>query len=74
MICELYNKIEKYRSSTFSTHPHYSDEVSLIDVLCQIIYGIVITIFVVWWLIPFRRIIEHMNNVKFKCDKDKIKR
>lgn len=73
MICELYNKIEKYGSSTFGTQPHYKDEISLTNILCQIMYGIAIIIFVIWWLIPLRKIGEYMDNVTFKCDKDKIR-
>lgn len=74
VMCELYNKIVKYGSSISNTCPHYEDEVSLTEVLFAVVYGIFITIFIVWQMIPLKRVSEYMNNVTFKCDKDKIRK
>lgn len=75
MICELYNRIAKFiNGNVFGIYGNYSEtEVSLTNVIFVITYGTIITLTVVWWYIPIKKLMDYTDNVTFKCNKNEIK-
>ncbi len=62
MICELYNKMQKYNESILGISADKESEISLLMFVMMIFFTIFFTIVFAWWVIPLKRI-------RFKCDK-----
>ena len=77
MICEFRNNLERYVCFILNADPadHVKKETYLSDVLVTILFAIVTTILITWWILPLRllfKVVGSLNlNRKFVCSKYK---
>jgi hypothetical protein len=73
MICEFRNNLERYICFSIGANPenHITMETYLSDVIITILFALITTLFIAWWIIPFRILFKILGkfNLKFVCKK-----
>jgi uncharacterized BrkB/YihY/UPF0761 family membrane protein len=71
MMCELFNKMDKFVNYVFDVDDDYKDEVKLWKVILMIVMFL-FTLFVLsWWILPIRFIFKKYGNITFYCKNKK---
>ena len=71
MICEIYNLEMKVVAYVFDDSHYPVCRVSLMEFMLSTFFGVLIVLFMSWWFIPLRIVLNKADKINFSCKKER---